>query len=44
MEDVENIEYIVVKLIDDICNMLVELRFVFLDDLGFEVVFKLYFK
>ncbi|MCD0800559.1 nitrate respiration regulation sensor histidine kinase NreB, partial [Staphylococcus aureus] len=36
LEDAENIEYIVAKLIDDIRNMSVELRPASLDDLGLE--------
>ena len=44
LEDAENIEYIVAKLIDDIRNMSVELRPASLDDLGLEAAFKSYFK
>ncbi len=44
LEDAENIEYIVAKLIDDIRNMSVELRTASLDDLGLEAAFKSYFK
>ena len=43
LEDAENIEYIVPKLIDDIRNMSVELRPASLDDLGLEAAFKSYF-
>ena len=42
LEDAENIEYIVAKLIDDIRNMSVELRPASLDDLGLEAAFKSY--